>query len=170
MRRRIRLLISSVIDNDSSLGRTGTGLFNFFDSKKEYSVFLDAWKESNKYSLTPRMLEAMEKMNTLQVKKLDVIIRKCDPYSATILANRAKVVIPYIYYDNKNLSSKITDALKQLKAIVVHSEFTRDRFISFGLNPDQVHVIPLGVDLSVFKPGLDKKSNRKCTFRNYGEQ
>lgn len=46
----------------------------------------------------------------------------------------------------------------------VHSKFTKDNYIENGLNPSDIFINPLGIDLEEFKPFLEYSKKRKKTF------
>jgi glycosyltransferase involved in cell wall biosynthesis len=45
--------------------------------------------------------------------------------------------------------------LRRVDEVWAYSRSVRDCYLEAGVPPERVHVIPLGVDSQVFRPGLD---------------
>lgn len=50
---------------------------------------------------------------------------------------------------------------RRADAVIANSGFTRDLLLDLGVGPSRVHVIHPGVDLEVFRPGLDTRMLRQ---------
>ncbi|MDW8043601.1 MAG: glycosyltransferase [Nitrososphaerota archaeon] len=64
---------------------------------------------------------------------------------------------PYILMPGKKSRVKTLNELrllrdKRVKAVVVPTELIRSKFVKLGLDPEEVHVIPNGVDTNLFRP------------------
>jgi len=74
-----------------------------------------------------------------------------------------KLILTWFHFvpeDKKN--KNIIEAQKHLSFIHTSCNATKNKLIDYGVNPEKIKVIPLGVDLSLFKPvSYDKKEELK---------
>lgn len=162
---RISLLLSSLANDDSSLGRIGTHLAKFFAVDKAFDVWMDLWKESS--TQDPDVV-ALARRDEAPMK-FDVVLRKSDPYSASALAHKAVKVVSYIYYDAVKIEPvAVANINRYVTTLVAPSEFTKKRFQGFGVTVP-IEVIPLAVDSQFFHPRASPKKKEKFTFLYYGE-
>jgi glycosyltransferase involved in cell wall biosynthesis len=160
------LLIDSLFNKTSSLGNVGYNITRCLEKKEDsiFDVYINPWGESK---LPDELFYLQEKK---ALKMYDFAFRKSDPCSASHNSGRTNIGnIACIYYDLKDIEQGVVEEINDyVDLLLVPSGFVKEKFLNFGVTIP-IEVLPLGVDLDVFKP-LDIKKDNKFRFINYGEQ
>lgn len=142
----MKILWDGLFNNHSSLGIISNNIVPSLITLG-HTAYIAPWPESNlsevSYSYTPYADQSV-----------DVVIRLCDPYSATaglerVLRKKAKIHIPYIYFDKGVLEQEYVNKLNMIPYILTTSQFTKSILIKNGVK-SKVYVVPHGINKSEF--------------------
>src|SRR5262249_17813172 len=89
--------------------------------------------------------------------------RPRDAFACVMLSRITRVpcaVHAHVGYDASWMSKLLTWSLPRANGIIAISEFVRGTLVDGGIPPERIHVVPNGIDVTRWTPGVGREEGR----------
>jgi len=153
--------------NNTSLGIVGQNLCKAFDALDEDFILFPGTSYSNFFSQELASLCKKRSFTTSKLRKDCPSLKWWHPNNINLMPLGTKRV-GYTIFETTKFSDRDIDEIETLDRVIVPSRWAAD-IVKAETKQKEVHVAPLGVDMSVFFSTLRHETNPIYTFLNVGK-